>query len=300
MRLNPIYHKEMMIRARGIKTTVLIVFYNTILAIVGLVYFYIAFENKKMFGLPVSYSTMLQIYSFLAAIEFILVLFIVPGLTAGSIAGEREKQTLDILLSTNLKPIQIINGKLFTSITIMIILALSSLPIIAIVFSIGGISFYNLLEYMILIIVTAFYIGSIGMLISTVLKRTTAATVITYAVLLFLLVGSFLFIRVVVLVKENKLLVEGSTEIITLGNYILALLGNPLYSFLELINKQTGTTSNLLYYFNYYKEGNHYIRRNWFEISMIVQLLLGTVLCTLSANYLNPWRQNFLRKNKKL
>lgn len=298
MRMNPIYHKEMMMRTRGIKTTALIIFYNTILAIVGLVYFYIAFENKKKFGLPVSYSTMLQIYSFMTAIEFILVLFIVPGLTAGAIAGEREKQTLDILLSTNLKPFHIIVGKLFTSISIMIVLAFSSLPIISIVFSIGGISFYNLLEYMVLIVVTAFYIGAIGIFISTIIKRTTASTVITYAFLLFLLVGSFLFIRVVVLVKENNIasMVDVSKETITLGNYLLALLVNPLYSFLALIDQQAGTTSDLLYYFKYYREGKYFILKYWFEISMLVQAFLGIVLCTISAKCLNPCKTRLFKK----
>ena len=51
----------------------------------------------------IAYSGILTLYCVMAAMEFVMILLIVPASTAGAVAGEREKQTLDILLSTKIR-----------------------------------------------------------------------------------------------------------------------------------------------------------------------------------------------------
>ena len=67
-------------------------------------------------------------------------LFITPGLTAGAISTEREKQTLSILLTTSQSSFQIISGKLLSSIAFLLLLIVAGLPIYSLVFLFGGIS----------------------------------------------------------------------------------------------------------------------------------------------------------------
>ncbi|MBO1914210.1 hypothetical protein J4G37_56505, partial [Microvirga sp. 3-52] len=59
------------------------------------------------------------LFTLLSFIQLGLVLFISPGLTAGVISTEREKQTLPILLTTSQSSFQIILGKLLSSIAFL-------------------------------------------------------------------------------------------------------------------------------------------------------------------------------------
>ncbi|MFR6329249.1 MAG: hypothetical protein ACLUOI_10765 [Eisenbergiella sp.] len=47
----------------------------------------------------------------MSSIEFLMLMFIMPALTASSISGERERQTLELMLTTN-EAEEIILGKL--------------------------------------------------------------------------------------------------------------------------------------------------------------------------------------------
>ena len=80
------------------------------------------------------------LFALLAFIQLGLVLFITPGLTAGAISSEREKQTLPILLTTSQSSFQIISGKLLSSIAFLLLLIVAGLPVYSLVFLFGGIS----------------------------------------------------------------------------------------------------------------------------------------------------------------
>ena len=111
-RINPIYLKEIRIGVRTKKAAIILLLYNGLLALFGLFFFYVTFDAGSRYTGRINYSDILSIYVVIVAVEFALVLFTVPGLTSGAISGEREKQTLDILLTTTLSPLQIITGKL--------------------------------------------------------------------------------------------------------------------------------------------------------------------------------------------
>ena len=73
-------------------------------------------------------------FAMLTYIQLGLILFITPGLTAGAISTEREKQTLNILLTTSQTSFQIIIGKLTSSIAFLLLLLVAGLPIYSMVF----------------------------------------------------------------------------------------------------------------------------------------------------------------------
>ena len=127
--LNPVYKIGLKQSARTKKTVVLLLVYNFLLAGLGLLVFYLTFDREGRMRENIAYSGILTLYCVMAAMEFVMILLIVPASTAGAVAGEREKQTLDILLSTKITPFHIVTGKLAASISMVILLAVSSMPV---------------------------------------------------------------------------------------------------------------------------------------------------------------------------
>jgi ABC-type transport system involved in multi-copper enzyme maturation permease subunit len=303
MRINPVYQKELKTSVRSIRTAVILLGYNAILALFGLFAFYITFEYDSRYGGTADYASILQIYAIITAAEFGLVLFTVPALTAASISGEREKQTLEILLTTKLTPFQIILGKLASSISMVILLAVSSLPVLAIVFTVGGITLRDFLVFMLLIVVTAIFIGSIGIFFSTLFKKTTSATVTTYGVLLFLGIGTIAIlwaIRLVIEIKMNQSAAGGILyQTPDAGNWILILLMNPGVTFFSMIEDQIGTGSRLTTFMGNFGTISMGLQNAWFYVSIFLQLGVSAILLICSAKLLDPLRDRYCRKRKR-
>ena len=70
----------------------------------------------------------------LSVLQLALIVFITPGLTAGVISSERERQTLNMLLTTTQSSTSIIIGKLVSSVAYLLLLMIASLPLYSIVF----------------------------------------------------------------------------------------------------------------------------------------------------------------------
>ena len=92
MLYNPVYVKETKLRVRNIKFALTILFYNLILIGIAVFGFEVLFNSGM--NDYVNYGTAIGLYIALVVLESVMVGFLVPSFTAGSIAGEREKQTL--------------------------------------------------------------------------------------------------------------------------------------------------------------------------------------------------------------
>lgn len=278
------------------KIAMIIFAFNFLLALIGLFSFYIIFDLNTRNGGVIEYSDMLIIYTILSVIEFSLVLFIVPAITSSAISGEREKQTLEILLTTSLRPLQIIIGKLESSISTIILLMISSLPILSIVFTIGGISIKDLLQLMFLIVVTGIFVGSIGIFFSTLFKKTTISTIFTYGCLVLLILGTIAILGAILMVVDmntnNNM--NGTYQKVDLGNLILILLVNPAITLVSLFSNQFGSRGYLTEFLDNFGRCNEYVGDHWFGISVILQLTISAMLILWSAALLNP-----LKKSKK-
>lgn len=301
--INPIYKKELKQAARMKRTVILILFYNSALALFGLFAYYVSFNSKRSFRIYVHYSGILAIYAIITAIETAMLLIVVPSLTAAAVAGEREKQTLDILLTTGIPSKKIVNGKLLASISTVLLLAVSSLPVISIVFSIGGISLFGTVLFMLYLIITAIYIGSIGIFFSCVCKKTVTATICACSAMLFLTIGtSLIFYGAAVMynyavfgsINHSSMLWYSNK----LGGLIYMLLLNPIVSYISMIKEQTGLFVDM---FNgIIASGNMplVISKNWFILSMIVQLAVSAVILRMSAYWLEPHSRHYLSSKK--
>ena len=103
MKQNPVYKREARVNARSIRIPMIVMVFNGVLSAVALLNMYSVMAQVKA-SASIQYTSFMQMYELLASLEFIMLLFIVPALTAASISGERERQTLDLMLTTLLTP----------------------------------------------------------------------------------------------------------------------------------------------------------------------------------------------------
>lgn len=179
---NPVLSSDLKIRMRGWKTFLGIIVYLGIMVLIAFLYYITFIENTASYNMSINarQDMGVSIYTMLAALQFALIILITPAQTAGTISGEREKQTLDLLLCTSLSPLGIILGKLMSSMSYILLLIFSSIPLFSMVFLFGGVTPGDIVMLFLFYIITAISIGSIGIYFSTVFKRTVTATVVTY------------------------------------------------------------------------------------------------------------------------
>ncbi|MFC3780103.1 ABC transporter permease [Bacillus chungangensis] len=237
--MNPVLQKEFKLRFRSKKPIISLLAYLSAIGILILGFIYLqTLSNPSGYFHPSESKTMFMLLSFLQAI---LVLFITPGLTAGVISSERERQTLNILLTTNQSSTSIIIGKLVSSLSYLLLLILASLPLYSFVFLFGGVSPVTIIQVFGFYIFTMFAFGSIGVFLSTVIRRTIISMVTTYATTLFLAGGTAFLLVILIGLSESQ-------QILTLNvlAYFIASL-NPIivfasifdYSFLEGLYEMT-------------------------------------------------------------
>lgn len=296
MKLNPVLKKEMRMFERSVKIYWIILLYNLILAAVALIIFYYMLNNRKFTG-SIEYSHIIQIYCIMAYIQFGMLMLIIPGITASSISGERERQTLDILLSTKLTPYQIVFGKLQSSLTIVLLLSVTSLPIVSLVFVFGGIKLIDLAVLIILLTIEGLFVGSLGIFFSALFKKTTSATILTYTSLVVVLAGSFAAVKVFQSIIDNSASGADPSDI---GNAAYILLLNPAFTFLGLISEQTGSSKAIVRILNGFGTyDNKLIAQNWIAISLTIQLAATAILTCLAANRIDPLNNRKLFKKRE-
>ena len=122
--------------------------------------------------------------------QTLMTVLLAPALTSGAVAMEREKQTLDMLITTPVSTVGIVLGKLVSSLAFLLLLTFGSLPLMAIIFTLGGIAPDDVIRAYLLLFALTFGLGSIGLFMSALLKRTQMATALSIVIVLILTVGS--------------------------------------------------------------------------------------------------------------
>lgn len=144
-----------------------------------------------------------QLFSALGTGAVLLLTFITPALTAGTVSGERERRTLDLLLVTRASPFGLAAGKLTGSLSYVLFLLVASLPVFALVYLFGGVPAIYLIMVLAVAAVTALANASLGLLLSALLRRTIVASVIAYLLVLLLVFG-LPFVSAVAMVARQQ------------------------------------------------------------------------------------------------
>ena len=255
----------------------------------------------------IQYSSFMELYEFVTSMEFILLMFIVPAVTASAISGERERQTLDLMLTTRMSAGQIVTGKLLSALSTLFLLILSSFPAVAMVFVYGGITWTDAFSLILCYVTVAFFAGSIGICFSAAFKRSTVSTVVTYGTLTAVVAGTYFLNRFALSVSGMDLqrsaayvLGESSAKASSGGFFYLFLL-NPAVTFMAVIGGQAGRGTPLADIVSYFGiPENGFIIKHWIGFSILIQLAAGMALINRAIHFVEPIKhKKTSRKGKK-
>ena len=302
MKQNPVYKRETRVNSRSLRLPLILTVFNGILCAVALMNMYSVVSQVKATA-TIQYSSFMEMYEFVATIEFIQLTFIVPAVTASSISGERERQTLELMLTTQMTPAQIVNGKLMSALSTLLLLIISSFPAIMMVFVFGGITPIDVVALLLCYTAVALFAGSLGICFSSAFKRSTLSTVLTYGVLVSIVGGTYFVNRFVLGLSAGRINSYAITYGIgraqqqpTSGNFVYLLLMNPAATFYAIISGQAGSGSGvdkLCKAFGIVQKG--WVMENWVLISIVLQLAVAACLLALAIWFVNPIR----RRRKK-
>ena len=194
VRVNPVLSRELRQRMRGPRSAIVITLYLLILSLIVWTLYEGVTRSNQFNGPDVEQIAGLgrSVFQTLLFCVLLLVCFIVPGQTAGAIAGERERQTLIPLQITLLRSRSILVGKLLASLAFVLLLIVATLPLVGVAFLLGGVEIAEVLRATAMLIVIAAFLACLSVLCSTLTRRTQGATVLAYALVLFLVLGTFL------------------------------------------------------------------------------------------------------------
>ncbi|WP_352416988.1 ABC transporter permease [Clostridium tertium] len=287
MRLNPVLRNESRLTVRTPRFTIMLLIYISILS-AGTLLFYNIYSNE-IYASGLNMQGSIILYIGMAFAQAVLLMFIVPSLTATSICSEREKQTLDILLSTRLSPFQIIIGKLLASSLKVIMLIVCTIPLYAVCALIGGVKISNILVLILSFIINTIFVGAIGVFVSTYVKTSKVATALTYAIVLFIFVGTIVIAYVIWMITMLRLSGGPITTPPTISPIIYL---SPAVGFGSILSNQVGLGNDFLYMLT--EIG---ISKYAEYISIGIQGILTFIFLYLAARRLNPLNR---KRNKKV
>jgi ABC-type transport system involved in multi-copper enzyme maturation permease subunit len=170
-----------------------------------------------------------SIFYVTAIFLLVLVTLFAPTMSASTIAGERQRQTLDLLIVTLLPARSIIAGKLVFTLTHTLRLIAIAGPLIVIGLIVGGIPIIQLVVILLLLLTTATAFTIIGLFGSSLSRTTTNAVMLTYGLILpGFLIGPFLAMLPVTIILNLVDVSFQVEETINFYGWSLAASLNPI------------------------------------------------------------------------
>ncbi len=197
--ISPIIIREMRSRMRGRRVYIVLTLHLLGLSLlVGGVYLTFYFETANNYRHPydagislIQYGATIGKTIFAATTLMLIALFslIAPAFGAGAIAGEKERQTFETLLITSMRSRQIISGKLGAIFTLLLVFLVASWPIQSLSMAFGGIAMAEIVITNLGLLVTALAFAAMGLFISSLIRTTSNAVMITYTIILPFIYG---------------------------------------------------------------------------------------------------------------
>lgn len=209
MKLSPIFKKDEITSVRRFILPTLITVVNASLALLVLMNLFYVTKSARATG-EISYTNFLRIYYIAAFTELLLILLIAPALTSSSISSERERKTLGLLLTTQLDPWDIVIGKMLGALSTLLLLVVTSVPILATVYIYGGITLVQVGIYFSMLILSSVFCTSIGIMASSFISTTAAATAIAYVIIFLSYFGmmSAVYFRAELGISDARLIIS--------------------------------------------------------------------------------------------
>lgn len=180
---NPVLQRELLVNLRMARAFLLLLIYQALLGVV--VYF--AWPQDTRLDLSANSSSTQETRDLVDMFfigQYVLTSMMVPSFAAGSITGEKERKTYEMLLASPLRPAAIVLGKLIASLTHLAILVFSSLPIVMLCLPLGGVHPSELAGAYLGLLLSVVTFGMISVACSAYFQRTSASLVVSYLLIL--------------------------------------------------------------------------------------------------------------------
>ncbi len=191
--MNPVMARELTERFRGPRAMILLSIYLLVIGGISIVIYRAESSIGSGFGgSPVTELAGIgqSLFESTLLLTMVLVLFLVPGLTAGSITGERERQTLLPLQVTLMRPISIVFGKVAAAVAFTALLVVATLPLLTLSYMIGGIRLIEVFQGLGVVLLTAFAVAVVSVACSAWMRRVQTSTVVAYGLVVIAVVGT--------------------------------------------------------------------------------------------------------------
>jgi ABC-type transport system involved in multi-copper enzyme maturation permease subunit len=185
---NPVLTRELLVTLRSPRAFILQLLYVSALG--ALVYFRWPVD-ERLAGPGVAR----RLFDIFFLGQFFLVALMAPAFAAGSITGEKERKTYEMLLASPLRPGTILVGKLLSSLSYLVILIISSLPLMILCYLLGGLLLSEITRSYLVLILAAGTFGLLSVASSSYFRRTSSALVVSYLVILPLAVACVVLTR---------------------------------------------------------------------------------------------------------
>lgn len=297
MRWNPIVKKDLQVTARSMRLSWGVFAYEAVLTMAFLLALaVIQQESRSIYTTGNIYGYLIYLFPVLSVAQVCIVALIVPVITASSISGEKERQTFDIMLTTCMSPFSIVLGKVASAVLRILFFVIAGMPIMALAFVAGGLSWSYLFYFILTIILLSLLSGSIGILCSALCRRSITAVVLSYVFYFFIYILTFLPVIL------RALLTDGER----MGESMLILLINPFIFFEEFFMQlMTGESLFGASGSNFTRGEVGFITYNlsqgkvWLFLSAACILTLSVLFMLAAAWKVNPMHSSSGKKRKK-
>ncbi len=271
--------KDVIDELRSFRTAI-IIFLTNIVLLVSVASIFYSVINSKQNGYATNYKAVLYMYNNLILMEFVAILIITPIIAGASYAKEYKQGTMELLLLSKLKTMDILLSKIIKSVIINLFLGVTALPFLSVVFSVGGVTLWDLSKFFIVIVATTMLFGSIGTYFSVKFKSVNKAIICTYIVELVTSFGAQVILNIVYKTCDkikNRAYYSGrvgaeydKVQFDALGNL---LLGSPIFNLFKLQSDTVGNTSKFDTTMNNFGI-NPIVDKIWLFISICIQLVI--------------------------
>lgn len=278
--INPVLKRELVTTLRSWKSFSIIGIYVICLSAIIFV-----FKNAMVNRYDYSFApeSSVSFYIFVSSMQISAVCLLIPALTAGSINGERERQTLDLLLMTKMSHFSIIIGKIMASMSFVVLLIITSLPIFSFMMYFGSLNIFDLIIITLYTLTTAFMLASISVFMSCKSNKVTTAIAVTYIWFCIICIMFYPTITFHMINNPNNL---------NYGVILCAFLTSPVLGFISLVDTQFsfGFVDNFLYIRTDNEPSGFVIScmENLWAVHMGVQIIVACLFIFFATKSLNP------------
>ncbi|HUW55574.1 MAG TPA: ABC transporter permease subunit, partial [Planctomycetota bacterium] len=121
-----------------------------------------------------------QLFEAIIYLQFTGICLFLPAMMSGVITYEKERQSLALLLMTDLGPWEILLQKYFGRLIPMFTFLLLSLPLLAICYSLGGVTTIELSAGVFLLLLSCLQLGALAIMCSAFCRTTAASFISSY------------------------------------------------------------------------------------------------------------------------